>query len=285
VPKARERGTFDLGAGPGSRVRLRDGVQMPVLGLGVWKTPSGRATRDSVDAALRAGYRLIDTAALYGNEADVGQAVRDSGLPREDVFVTTKLWNDDQGYERALVAFEKSQAALGLGGVDLYLIHWPMEPRLESWRALTKLQREGACRSIGVSNFTVPHLEELREASDVVPSVNQVEFNPFLFQRELLEYCRKHSIQLEAYAPLTRGRRLDDATVRVVAEAHHKTPAQVVLRWGLQHDVVVIPKSVRPERIVENGQLFDFELREDEMNALDRLNENLRTAWDPSKVP
>jgi len=258
---------------------------MPVLGLGVWKTPSGRATLDSVDAALRAGYRLVDTAALYGNEADVGQALRKSGIPRDELFVTTKLWNDDQGYERALAAFRKSQAALGVGVVDLYLIHWPVDQRLESWRALRKLQRDGACRSIGVSNFMIPHLEELLQAGDVVPSVNQVEFNPFLFQRELLEYCRKHRIQLEAYAPLTRGRRLDDPVLRDIAETHHKTPAQVVLRWALQHDVVIIPKSVRTERIRENAQLFDFQLRESEMEALDRLNENLRTAWDPSNVP
>ena len=258
---------------------------MPVFGLGVWQTPAGRSTQEAVRAALDAGYRLIDTAAMYGNEKDGGRAIRESGVARDDVFVTTKLWNDDQGYERALSAFQKSRQALGLGPVDLYLIHWPAPPRKESWRALVELLRKGECRSIGVSNFTVAHLEELAQTSDVLPSVNQVEFNPYLYQRELLEYCKKHRIQLEAYSPLSRGRRLEEPSIRAVADAHHKSPAQVVLRWGLQHDVVVIPKSVRPERIVENGQLFDFELSDREMARLDQLNENLHVAWDPSKIP
>ncbi len=279
-------GAFDLGKGTASRVELRDAARMPVLGLGVWQTPSGRACREAVGAALELGYRLLDTATLYGNESDVGAAVRASGIPREEVFVTTKLWNDDQGYEPALRAFERSERNLGLGPIDLYLVHWPVPGRrLESWRALRTLRKEGRVRSIGVSNFTVAHLEELLAASDEVPVVDQVEFSPFLFQRELLAYCRAHRIQLEAYAPLTRGRRLDDPAVERIASAHGRTAAQVVLRWGLEHGVVVIPKSSRRERIAENARLFDFELTPHEMRTLDGLDAAFRTTWDPSGMP
>jgi diketogulonate reductase-like aldo/keto reductase len=259
---------------------------MPVLGLGVWQTPKGAQTRTAVSAALSFGYRLVDTAALYANEEEVGEAIRASDVPRDEVFVTTKLWNDDQGYDRALRAFDRSRTALGVGPVDLYLIHWPVERlRVESWRALVKLRREGACRSIGVSNFTVRHLEELIQQSDVIPTVNQVEFNPFLYQRDLLQFCQRHRIQLEAYAPLARAKRLDDAGVRAIGNAHGKTPAQVVLRWGLQRAVVVIPKSVHPDRIRENAELFDFELTSAEMSRLDGLDESFRTTWDPSRMP
>jgi diketogulonate reductase-like aldo/keto reductase len=261
------------------------GVAMPVFGFGTWKLPAGRATREAVAAALAAGYRLIDTAAMYGNEADVGAAVRDSGLPREEVFVTTKLWNDDQGFEPALRAFERSERALGLGPVDLYLIHWPVPGRrLESWRALERLHREGRCRSIGVSNFARSHLEELAGHAEIPPAVDQVEFSPFLFQRALLEDVRGRGIQLEAYAPLTRGRRLDTPAIRSAAEAHGATPAQVLLRWGLQHGVVEIPKSAHAERIRENAGAFAFALTGAEMAALDALDEGFRTSWDPTEM-
>ncbi len=278
--------SFDLAEGRRSRVQLNDGAQMPVLGLGVFQVPNGPVARKTVRYALSVGYRLIDTAALYGNEKAVGEAVRDSGLPREEVFITTKLWNDDQGYESTLQAFERSRTALGVSCVDLYLIHWPVSgKRAESWRALLRLQREGKCRSLGVSNYTVSHLRELLGATDVVPAVNQVEFSPFLFQGELLEFCRGHGIQLEAYAPLTKGRRLGDPTVARVARLHGTTPAQVLIRWGLQHDLVQIPKSVRPERILENARAFDFELSPEEMAMLDGLDEGYRTSWDPSQSP
>ncbi|MCI4358501.1 MAG: aldo/keto reductase [Thermoplasmata archaeon] len=258
---------------------------MPVLGLGVWQTPAGIATEEAVRAALRSGYRLIDTAAMYGNESDVGRAIRHSSVPREELFVTTKLWNDDQGYEGALAAFERSRSRLGVSTVDLYLIHWPVPgKREESWRALTQLQQEGRARAIGVSNFTIAHLEALARVSEVTPAVNQVEFSPFLFQAELLEYCCSHGIQLEAYSPLVRGRRLDHPVIGALAAAHGKSPAQVVLRWDLQHGVIPIPKSTRPERIQENSQLFDFELGPSEMAALDGLDEGLRMAWDPSEI-
>lgn len=275
---------FDLSKGLASTVRLHNGVEMPVFGLGVWQCSPGRETREAVGAALASGYRLIDTASMYQNERDVGEAVRASGLARDEVFVTTKLWNDDQGYEEALRAFEKSRKNLGFPTVDLYLIHWPVSGRrLDSWRALGKLLRDGDCRAIGVSNFTVAHLEELLASSDIVPMVNQVEFSPFLYQKELLDYCRSRGIQLEAYAPLTRGRRLADPVVNRVARAAGRTPAQVVLRWILQHATVPIPKSVRPERIRENAGAFDFSLDADAMALLDGLDEGYRTSWNPER--
>lgn len=278
-------GQFDLSRGPASRTRLNNGETMPVFGLGVWQLPRGRATREAVGAALEAGYRLIDTASMYGNEADVGAAVRASGLARAEVFVTTKLWNDDQGYASALRAFERSRAALDLGPVDLYLLHWPVPGRrLDSWRALRELQQRGECRNIGVSNFTVAQLAELIDSSGVVPVVDQVEFSPFLYQRDLLDYCRREGIQLEAYAPLTRGRRLGDEVVRTVAAAHGRTPAQVLIRWGLQHRVVEIPKSSRTERIRENSGALGFELSGEEMRRLDALDEQYRTSWDPTTM-
>ncbi len=265
---------------------LNDGVEMPWLGLGVWKTPPGGTTRESVRHALECGYRLIDTAKMYGNEADVGAAVRESGIPREEVFVTTKLWNSDHGYDRALRAFEDSRERLGLGAVDLYLIHWPVAKlRAESWEALVKIKETGRARSIGVSNYTVAHLEELLAASSVPPSVNQVEFHPFLYQRELLEFCNRHGIRLEAYSPLTRGHRLRDPQVLDIAAKNGKTPAQVLIRWGLQHGVVEIPKSQRPERIRENAEVFDLSLSPRDMAALDGLTRGLHTAWDPTHEP
>jgi diketogulonate reductase-like aldo/keto reductase len=279
-------GRFDLADGLASRTTLNDGHRMPVLGLGVWKSAPGRETREAVRAALQVGYRSVDTASMYGNEADVGAAVRESGVPRDEVFLTTKVWNDQQGYEGTLRAFEQSRQALGVEVVDLYLIHWPVPKlRSETWRALQELQRDGRCRSIGVSNYGTEHLEELLADSRVVPSVNQVEFSPFLYQRELLDYCRGKGIQLEAYAPLTRGRRLDEPVLAELARAHHRTPAQLLLRWGLEHGVVEIPKSVRRERIEENARIFDFELPEADRSRLDGLDASLRTAWDPSRVP
>ena len=277
---------FDLRDGIASRTTLVDGERMPVFGLGVWKMARGAETRNAVRAALEAGYRLFDTASLYGNEADVGQAIRESGVPRSDVFVTTKLWNDDQGFDSALHAFERSQRRLAIGEVDLYLIHWPVPGRrLESWRALEKLHAEHKCKSIGVSNFTTEHLDELLKANRATPSVDQVEFSPFLFQRDLLDRCRSLRIQLEAYAPLTRGQRLADATVAGIAADHQRTPAQVVLRWALQHDVVVIPKSARPERIRENADVFGFSLSSAEMDRLDALSRDYHTSWDPTRLP
>jgi diketogulonate reductase-like aldo/keto reductase len=269
-----------------ARTRLDNGVEMPVLGLGVWLIPSGEETRRAVRDALECGYRLIDTARAYGNERDVGRALLESGLPREEVFVTTKLWNSDHGYEAARRACRASLGDLGLDYIDLYLVHWPVPGlRRETWKAMAALQNEGICRAIGVSNYTIRHLEELREESSVPPAVNQVEFHPFLYQRELLDYCRRRGIAVEAYSPLARGVRLSEPALVSVGRKYGKTPAQVLIRWALQHGTVPIPKSSRPERIRENAAVFDFSLAPGDMETLDRLDEGLRVCWDPTAAP
>ena len=269
-----------------STVKLNNNVQMPILGLGVYQTPPGRVTQNSVKFALKLGYRHVDTARIYGNEADVGEAVRESGILREDLFVTTKLWNSDQGYDSTLRACEASLKRVGLDYVDLYLVHFPVpDVRKESWRAMETLFKKGRCRAIGVSNFTIRHLEELTEESDVIPSVNQVEFHPFLYQKELLDYCQGKRIQVEAYSPLARGERFKQPRILSLAKKYSKTPAQLMIRWGIQHGVVVIPKSTREERIRENSQVFDFDISDDDMMSLDSLNEDLRLNWDPTSVP
>ncbi len=246
-----------------------------MLGLGVYQSPPGAVTRQAVAWALELGYRHIDTATLYENEADVGEAVRASGIPREEVFVTTKLWHTDQGFERSQKAARASLERLGLSYIDLYLIHSPRanspQDRLDSWRGLEKLQRDGVCREIGVSNFTVRHLEELEASSKTVPAVNQVEFHPFVYDPVLAGYCERRGIRLEAWAPLTRGRRFDDATVSAIARAHGRSSAQILLRWGIEHGYIVIPKSVHRERIEENAQIFDFALAPGEVAQLDGL--------------
>ncbi len=269
-----------------TRVTLADGTEMPVLGLGVWRAASGKETLRAVATALDVGYRLIDTAKLYGNERDVGQAVRGSKIPRDEIFITTKLWNTDQGQEAALRAFEQSRRELGLDSIDLYLIHWPVPGlRQESWKTLLNLKEKGLARSIGVSNYTIRHLEELLSSSPIPPSVNQVEFHPFLYQADLLAFCQGHGIRLEAYSPLTRGHRLDHPVIKAVAAEHRRTPAQILIRWGLQHGLVVIPKSVQPERIRENARVFDFELSRADMDRLDALDERSHVAWDPDDLP
>jgi diketogulonate reductase-like aldo/keto reductase len=269
-----------------STVKLNNGVEIPRLGLGVFRSPRGEVTRQAVLSALAAGYRHIDTARIYGNERDVGRAVLESGLPRGDIFVTTKLWNDDQGYDSTLRACERSLEALGLEYVDLYLVHWPVPGRrLESWRAMEKLLADGKCRAIGVSNFMERHLEELLGRAKVVPSVNQVEQHPFLYQQSLQRYCADKGIVVEAYSPLTKGMRLGDPRVVEVARKYGKSPAQVLIRWCLEHDLVVIPKSVHEERIRENANVFDFSLSPEDLRQLDGLNEELYTGWDPTDVP
>ncbi len=268
-----------------STITLRDGKQIPRLGLGVWQCPMVVAKR-AVKAALEAGYRHIDTAMIYGNEKDVGDAIRESGVAREKLYVTTKLWNQDHGYDEALRAFDASFARLNLGYVDLYLSHFPVaERRVPAWKAMQTLLKDGRCRSIGVSNYTVKHLTDLINQTGVVPVCNQVEFHPFLFQKELLEFCRKNRIQLVAYSPLTHGKRLNDPRLVQLADRHDKTPAQVLIRWGLQQDLVLIPKSSRAERIQENANVFNFELTELDMKVMSGFNENLRTCWDPTDEP
>jgi diketogulonate reductase-like aldo/keto reductase len=270
----------------GTRVKLAGGVQMPRFGLGVWQAGAGAETRKAVAEALSVGYRLVDTASAYRNEADVGQAVRESGLARSEVFVTTKLWNSDHGYEETLRACDRSLGRLGLEQLDLYLVHWPVERlRHDTWRAMEKILADGKARAIGVSNYTIRHLDELLARAKVPPAVNQVEFSPFLYQRDLLEHCQRHGIVLESYGPLVRGERMEDPSLVRIAKKKGRTPAQVLLRWGLQHGTIVIPKSVRPERIRENAGLFGWTLDAGDMAALDRLDEGHRTCWDPTNAP
>jgi len=266
-----------------ARLKLNDGRSIPQVGLGVWQTPRGAPTRHAVAHALRSGYRHIDTARIYNNETDVGAGIVESGVAREQIFVTTKLWNADHGYDKALRAFDASLERLQLDYVDLYLIHWPVAGlRLESWRALERLHADKRARSIGVSNFLVPHLRELRDAAKVLPAVNQIELNPFLQRRDTVELCKQLGIVVEAYSPLTHGARLAHPVLREVATHAGRSPAQVLLRWGIQHELVVLPKSVNEKRIAENGRIFDFTLDAASMSRLDALEENLVTGWDPA---
>lgn len=261
---------------------LGGGTKIPQIGLGVWQAARGSASHDAVAAALRLGYRHVDTAQAYGNEHDVGEAIRSSGLKREEVFVTTKLWNDDQGYDSARRAFDASLARLGFDYVDLYLLHWPVaDKRLDSWRALEKLHSEGRARAIGVSNFLVPHLEELLAHANLPPSVNQIEVHPFHQQRDTRAFCEVQGITVEAYSPLTHGTLIDHAVVTSVARTVQRSNAQVLLRWGIQHGMVVLPKSVSAVRIAENADVFDFALGPREMRLLDDLERGHATGWDP----
>lgn len=260
---------------------LNNGVKMPWLGLGVWRVNEGNDVISSVKNALSAGYISIDTAAAYRNEEGVGQAIRESGIPRNDLFITTKVWNADQGYESTLAAFESSRKKLGLEYLDLYLIHWPVEGKFnDTWRALEKLYKDGLVRAIGVSNFHVHHLQKLMEQSDVVPAVDQVEFHPLLSQQTLRAFCKENGIQLEAWSPLMQGN-LDVPLLAELGAKYGKSPAQIVLRWDLQHGVVTIPKSITKHRIEENANVFDFELSEDDMKLIDSLNQNKRFGPDP----
>lgn len=268
------------------RIRLNDGTDIPQLGLGVFQVPPDEVA-EVVRYALECGYRSIDTAAGYQNEEGVGEGIASSGLPREEIFVTTKLTNSEHGYDAALRAFEVSREKLGLSHVDLYLIHWPQPEKnlyLETWRAFEKLKADGLARSIGVSNFLIPHLQRLLDESDVVPVINQIEVHPGLQQRELREFCWDHDIVPEAYSPLARGEVLQDRLITELAEKYGKTPAQVVLRWHIQEGHVVIPKSTTPSRIKENFEIFDFELSEEDMTRFESLDSGQRTGLDPAVV-
>jgi len=267
-----------------TRVMLNNGVEMPVIGLGTWKI-HGKKAEQAVLCALETGYRLIDTAAIYENEGDVGGALHKSGVPREDIFITTKLWNSDHGYNSTIKACETSLKKLGLSYVDLYLIHWPVEElRNETWKAMEALLKEGKCRAIGVSNYIRRHLEEILNSSSTIPAVNQIEFNPYLYQKDLLDFCHSHRIQLEAYSPLTRGERLSDPKLISIAKKYDKTTAQILIRWALQLGLIVIPKSSHTERIRDNTNVFDFEISLGDMGIITSLNEDMRICWDPSTV-
>ncbi|MFT8311464.1 MAG: aldo/keto reductase [Sporolactobacillus sp.] len=265
----------------GEKVTLNNGVQMPGVGFGTWHV-RGRDVITSVSTALKAGYRMIDTAEHYKNEDLVGEAIRKSEMNRHKLFITTKLWNDDQGYEETLKAFDKSLKTLGLDYLDLYLIHWPVTGKFkDSWRAMEHLYRQGKVRAIGVSNFNPHHIEELLEDAKIRPAINQIEFHPLLSQAPLRVYCAEQNIQVEGYSPLGTGTVLKNPSIMNIAEAHDKTAAQVILRWHVQHGIITIPRSTNPEHAISNVDIFDFKLSADEMEKIDALNENRRNNNDP----
>lgn len=269
---------------------LNNGVKIPVVGFGTWQTPDGNIAESSVLAALKAGYRHIDTAAAYGNQGSVGRGIRKSGIPRDEIFVTTKLWNKDHGYQAAKQAIDRSLMELGLDYLDLYLIHWPnpvdfrdrwQEMNAESWRAMEEAVQAGKIRAIGVSNFHAKHLDELLKTATIQPTVNQIFLNPSDLQPEVTAYNEAHHILSEAYSPLGTGKIFKVAELQNIAANYGKTVAQVVLRWSLQHGFLPLPKSVHPERIEENAQLFDFELSEADMKVIDGLHGQAGLAADP----
>jgi len=269
-----------------SRVSLSDGNSIPLLGLGTWEAQPGGETRDAVAFALETGYRHIDTAKLYNNERDVGEAVRESGIARAEIFITTKLWNSDQGYQSAHDAFNRSMDELGLDYVDLYLIHYPVKDlRMDSWRALEEIKASSRARSIGVSNFSHKHLQELFSHSETRPVVNQIELSPFLQQPSITAFCQVEGIQLTGYCPLAKGRRLDNTILTSIAEKHGKSSAQVMIRWALQKRQAVIPKSSNPARITQNANIFDLQISADEMVQLDGLDDDYRFCPDPLSMP
>lgn len=261
---------------------LENGVTMPYVGLGVYKMTNREETLRAISKAIEVGYRSIDTASLYNNEEEVGEAVRNSNVPREEIFITTKVWNNDQGYDETLRAFEVSLKKLQLDYVDLYLTHWPVKDKfVDTYRAIERLYEEKLIRVPGVSNHHEHHLEKLFAVANVKPMVNQVELHPYLSQENLRAFCAIHNIAVTAWSPIGRGRVLNDETIHEVAKKYEKTPAQIILRWHYQNDVITIPKSVTPSRIEENIQIFDFELTNEDMNLLNKLNKNERFGQDP----
>jgi len=268
---------------------LANGVKMPWLGLGVFKVEEGPELINAVKTAIKHGYRSIDTAAVYGNEAGVGQAIREvmaeEGISREELFITSKVWNSDLGFDSTIAAYEQSLEKLGLDYLDLYLIHWPKEGKYkDAWRALETLYTEGKVKAIGVSNFQVHHLEDVMADAKVIPMVNQVEYHPRLTQKEVQAFCKEHGILLEAWSPLMQGQLLDNPELQKIADAHGKSIAQVIIRWDLQNGVITIPKSTKEHRIIENSSVFDFELTTEEMQQIDQLNQNHRVGPDPDHI-
>ncbi len=265
-----------------SKVKLCNGLEMPWLGLGVFRSKEGQEVENAVKVALDAGYRSIDTAAAYQNERGVGKAIIESGIPREEIFLTTKIWNSDQGYRSAFQAFEKSLDQLQTEYIDLYLIHWPKgELSSETWKAMEELYEQGRIRAIGVSNFLLHHLVSLMKDARIMPMVNQVEFHPRLIQPELLKFCQDHQIQLEAWRPIMEGKVNDIPIFQALSAKYQKSPVQIVLRWDIQKGVVTIPKSVTPDRIRHNADIFDFELSPEDMAIIDSLDNHGRMGADP----
>lgn len=268
-----------------STIRLNNGVEIPILGFGTYLIKPGKQAYEAVRYALDVGYRHIDTASMYANEESIGLAIKDSGIPREEIFVTTKVWNTEQGYEESISAFYKSLKKLNTGYIDLYLIHWPQaKTRMETWRALIKLYDDKKVRAIGVSNYTIHHMEEVMHKSPFKPLVNQVEFSPYLYQKDLQTYCRRRKIIIEAYTPLVRGKKLNEPKLVELAKKYGKSPAQILIRWAIQVGTVVLPKSKTPGRIKENSEVFDFEISEDDMDYMETFNEGFRVAWDPTDI-
>lgn len=264
--------------------KLHNDMTIPQLGLGVYKVPS-KEVYQTVRSALDLGYRHIDTASFYGNEAGVGKAIKDSGVPREELFITTKVWNDDQGYDRTLQAFERSMEQLNIDVVDLYLIHWPIQGMYkDTWKALEKLYRDGRVKAIGVSNFLDHHLKDLLTSAEIKPVVDQIELHPKLMQKSTVDFCRENDIALESWSPLGRARYLDDPVLSGLADKYQKTVAQIVIRWHIQHDFIVIPKSTKAERQKENMSVFDFELTGADMDLINKMNEGMRIGSHPDEV-
>jgi len=276
-------GGGDMLTGITDTVQLANGVKMPRLGLGTYKSAEGGDVERAVLAALELGYRGIDTASLYGNEAGIGKAIAESSIPRAGVFLTSKVWNDEQGYASTVEAFERSLDRLGTDYLDLYLVHWPRKETLDTWRAMEKLYSEGLVRAIGVCNHLEHHLESLIASAETAPMVNQYEFHPWLQQPSLRRYCQERGIVVQAWAPIMKGRVGEVPELVAIGERHGKSPAQVAIRWLLQHDVVTIPKSVHPERIAENAEVFDFQLDTTEMAAIDDLDRGERFGPEPDR--
>lgn len=287
-----------------STVILHNGLPIPHIGFGVFRVQEGQDVESAVHAAIKTGYRLIDTAMIYANESGVGQVIKDCGVPREELFITTKLWNSDQGYESALKAIDVSLAKLGLEYVDLYLVHWPtasgdvdpatntffgVNKREETWKAMEEIYKSGKAKAIGVSNYTIKHLEEMKSYAMIQPMVNQVEFHPFLYQKDLLEYCQAHHIVLEAHSPLApiadpKTAECRNPGIDAIAHKHGKAGAQVLLRWSVQHGVIPLPKSVHESRIQENFDIFNFSLDDEDMKSLDAMNLDLYVRRDPTTI-
>jgi diketogulonate reductase-like aldo/keto reductase len=261
---------------------LRNNVRMPYLGLGVFLTQEGEEVINAVSYALQVGYRHIDTATLYRNEKGVGTAIRQNGIKREEVFVTSKVWNSDQGYDSTLKAFDRSLNELGFNYIDLYLIHWPVKGKYkETWKALETIYKQGLAKAIGVSNFLKHHLTDLMDTAGILPMVNQMEFHPYLVQQELIDFCRMNQIQYEAWSPLMQGRIVDVELLKQLARKYSRDLVQIVLRWNLQKGVITLPKSVKPDRILSNSQIFDFELSAEDIKRIDGLDRGQRFGADP----
>jgi diketogulonate reductase-like aldo/keto reductase len=262
--------------------KLYNGVEIPMLGLGTWQIESEKEAINSVKYALEIGYRHIDTAAAYNNEEFVGRGISESGINRNEIFLTTKLWNSEQGYDLSMKAFEKSIKKLKVDYLDLYLIHWPKgEKSKDAWRAMERLYNEKLIRAIGVSNFMQHHLEDLMQNAEIIPMVNQMEFHPYLVQPQLLEFCKSKKIQYESWSPLMRGQIFEIPELKEISVRYNRTASQIVLRWDIQMGVVTIPKSVNPKRIKENSEIFDFELTNKDMSIITSLDKNKRTGPDP----